>query len=246
MGSENEQKGTILLVEDEESLAIGLEYNLVEEGYSVVRAVHGEEALERFEPGNIDLIILDIMLPHMDGFQVAEHIREKSPQVPILMLTARRGVENRIRGLQTGADDYLTKPFHLKELLLRIQGMLKRSTWYREHAVQPDKMVFGPNIVDFDTLACTSGENSFRLTPLEAQLLRYFHENGGRVISRQELLKEVWKTTSKVETRTVDNFIRRLRKYFEPDPGHPRFFNNVRGAGYIFTDQKDSPEGKNS
>lgn len=239
MDSENRAGKTIMLVEDEDSLAIGLEYNLIEEGYTVVRAVHGKEAVAKFDPERIDLIVLDIMLPHMDGFEVAEKIREQSPQVPILMLTARRGVENRIRGLQTGADDYLTKPFHLKELLLRIQGMLKRKRWYREHATQPDQISFGPNSVNFNSLACRSGQNSFRLTPLEAELLRYLYENAGRVISRQELLREVWKSTSVVETRTVDNFIRRLRKYFESDPKKPRFFRNVRGAGYMYSDSDD-------
>jgi DNA-binding response OmpR family regulator len=237
MGKIEGSGSTILLVEDEESLAIGLEYNLMEEGYTVIRAAHGREALERYDPDHIDLIILDVMLPHMDGYEVAEKIRTQSPQVPILMLTARRGVENRIRGLETGADDYMTKPFHLRELLLRIQGMLKRSTWYREHTATPEEITFGSNAVNFNTLLCTSFKKNFRLTPLEADLMRYLYENSGRVLSRRELLKEVWKSTSRVETRTVDNFIRRLRKYFESDPKNPRYFKNVRGAGYVFLNE---------
>ncbi len=242
MSIEDEKGETILLVEDEESLAIGLEYNLTEEGYTVVRAVHGKEALEKFDPECIDLIVLDIMLPHMDGFQVAEKIREQSPQVPILMLTARREAVDRIRGLEMGADDYLTKPFHLKELLLRIQGMLKRRMWYRENAEQQQEIRFGSNRVNFDTLVCSSGEKRVRLTPLEAVLLRYLYENAGRVVSRKELLKNVWNSTSNIETRTVDNFIVRLRKYFEPDPGNPLFFRNVRGAGYIFSSVEEGEE----
>ena len=242
MSIEDEKGKTILLVEDEESLAIGLEYNLTEEGYTVVRAVHGKEALEKFDPERIDLIVLDIMLPHMDGFEVAEKIREQSPQVPILMLTARRGAVDRIRGLEMGADDYLTKPFHLKELLLRVQGMLKRRMWYRENVEQKQEIYFGLNRVNFDTLVCRSGENRIRLTPLEAVLLRYLYENAGRVVSRKELLKHVWNSTSNVETRTVDNFIVRLRKYFEPDPGNPRFFRNVRGAGYMFSSVEEEEE----
>ena len=242
MSIEDEKGETILLVEDEESLAIGLEYNLTEEGYTVVRAIHGKEALEKFDPECIDLIVLDIMLPHMDGFQVAERIREQSPQVPILMLTARREAVDRIRGLEMGADDYLTKPFHLKELLLRIQGMLKRRMWYRENAEQQQEIRFGLNRVNFDTLVCRSGENRIRLTPLEAVLLRYLYENAGRVVSRKELLKNVWNSTSNIETRTVDNFIVRLRKYFEPDPGNPRFFRNVRGAGYMFSSVEEGEE----
>ena len=225
----------ILLVEDEESLAIGLEYNLIEEGYEVVRARDGAEALNLYDPEEIDLVILDLMLPRVDGFAVAEKIRVSSPQVPILMLTARTAAADRIRGLESGADDYLTKPFHLRELLLRVGGMLKRKMWYRSLLEASTTYQFGNNTIDFASLTGHSGEREIRMTPLEAMLLRYFIQHKERVVSRKELLENVWQTASEVETRTVDNFIMRLRKHFEQDPAHPAFLRNIRGAGYLFT-----------
>ena len=227
------QVSTILLVEDEESLALGLEYNLSEEGYRVVRAADGVEALERFDPERTDLVILDLMLPRLDGFAVAERIRDISPQTPILVLTARTTPADRVRGLELGADDYLAKPFHLKELLLRVQGMLKRKKWYRRNSA-PAIGRIGDSEIDFHTLLATAKGQTFRLTPLEASLVRYFMANAGRVVSRKELLESVWKTAGELHTRTVDNFIVRLRRYFEPDPARPIYFRNVRGAGYLF------------
>jgi two-component system alkaline phosphatase synthesis response regulator PhoP len=221
----------ILLVEDEENLAIALEYNLCEEGYRVVRAADGRRAQECFSSGEFDLVILDIMLPYLDGFQVAQKMRDISPRIPILMLTARAAQADKIRGLQIGADDYLTKPFHLEELLLRIRGMLKRQRWYEN---QPTRCVFGNNEIDFSSLSARSGKRSFRLTPLEAMLCKYLIDRSGRVVSQRELLQEVWQIPADSETRTVDNFMVRLRRYFEADPAHPVFFQNVRGAGYLF------------
>ncbi|MBI9104393.1 MAG: response regulator transcription factor [Spirochaetales bacterium] len=232
-------KSRILLVEDEESLALGLEYNLKEEGYEVIRTDNGRGALERIFDETFDLVILDIMLPYLNGFEVAEKIRKKHPTLPILMLTALTGAADRIRGLQTGADDYLTKPFHLEELLLRVAGMLKRKMWYRELLTKEPEYSFGSNFINFNELRCTSGRKAFRITPLEASLLKYLIDNRDRIISREEFLDNVWNINSDTETRTVDNFIMRFRKYFEKDPCHPVFFRNVRGAGYIF-----SPKGK--
>jgi len=226
---------TILLVEDEESLAIGLTYNLEEEGYRIIKAGDGMEAVRLFGEHHIDMIILDIMLPHMDGFEVAEKIRAQSPRIPILMLTARTQPEDRIKGLQTGADDYLTKPFHITELLLRIRRMLKRTTWYKAVEQEDPVYHFGPKSVNFNTLTCLSGNSTRTLTPLEGRLLKYFIDNPGRIIPRSELLIKVWKTTSDVQTRTIDIFISRLRKYIEEDPSKPFFLKNVRGAGYLFT-----------
>jgi two-component system alkaline phosphatase synthesis response regulator PhoP len=234
MEPERVEDSTVLLVEDEENLAVGLEYNLTEEGYRVIRASDGGEALQRFDSEQIDLIILDLMLPHIDGFEVARRIRERSPQIPILMLTARTTAADRIRGLEIGADDYLTKPFHLRELLLRVRGMLRRKMWYRKSLELGTRYRFGDNDVDFSSLICTAQGKTFRLTPLEAGLLNYLIRNSGKVVSREELLENVWQTTGDLETRTVDNFIVRLRRYFEPDPSQPRFFKNVRGAGYEF------------
>jgi two-component system alkaline phosphatase synthesis response regulator PhoP len=226
----------ILLVEDEEGLAVALEYNLVEEGYRVIRAGDGRRALECFGAGDFDLVILDIMLPYVDGFQVAREMRALSPRIPILMLTARSSQADKIRGLETGADDYLTKPFHLRELLLRIRGMLRRQRWYEK---RPDRAVFGDNEIDFSSLAARAGKHRFRLTPLEAMLCKYLIEHRGRVVSRRELLREVWQVPAEVETRTVDNFMARLRRYFETDPARPVIFRNVRGAGYFFSCRED-------
>lgn len=224
----------ILLVEDEESFAEGLEYNLNAEGYRVVRAADGERAVELFPKQEFDLVVLDVMLPYLDGFEVARRIRRISPQVPILMLTARSAETDRINGLEAGADDYLTKPFHLKEFLLRIQGMLRRKTWYRIELGSKSKYRFGRNDINFADLTVNNGEDSFRLTPLEAALVRYLIDNPGRVISREELLEKVWQSTAGIETRTVENFIVRIRKRFEIDPGNPVYFKTVRGAGYLF------------
>lgn len=225
---------TVLLVEDEASLAAGLEYNLQEEGYRVVRAADGLRALELFAEQEFDLIILDLMLPYVDGFEVARQVREVSPRLPILMLTARTTIEDRIRGLETGADDYLTKPFHLRELILRVRGMLKRKMWYSSQLEEQTVYRFGENEIDFSTLHGRSGDRPVRLTPLEAVLLRYLIVRAGVIVSKRELLDKVWQTTSEVETRTVENFIVRLRKHFEPDPSNPVHIVTVRGAGYVF------------
>jgi two-component system alkaline phosphatase synthesis response regulator PhoP len=227
----------ILLVEDEESLAIGLKFNLTEEGYTVDWVIDGRQAVERYFSTDYDLVILDIMLPYLDGYQVAEQIRGKDPQIPILILTARTGALDRIKGLEIGADDYLTKPFHLMELLLRVKGMLKRKTWYQKATNEKPIYKFGDNQINFENLACRSGKSTFQLTAREAMVMRYLIENKGKIISRDELLEKVWSISSEIETRTVDNFILRLRKYFEPDPANPTLIKSIRGAGYIFDDR---------
>lgn len=228
----------ILIVEDEKSLAIGLKFNLEEDGYVASIAKDGREALKMFGKGNFDLVILDIMLPFVDGFQVAEEMRQESPQIPILMLTARTGVQDRVRGLETGADDYMAKPFHLAELLVRIKGMLKRKQWYKQITASTPVYRFGDNFVDFSKLECSSGRRKFKLTAREAVLLRYLIENRGRNVTRQELLENVWQISSEIETRTVDNFIVRLRRLFEPDPSMPVFIKSVRSVGYMFSDDE--------
>lgn len=229
----------ILLVEDEETLAVGLEYNLSEEGYKVVLARDGKQALRCFESQEFDLIILDIMLPYCDGFEVAQKIREKLPQIPILFLTARTGAIDRIHGLEIGADDYMTKPFHLQELLLRIKGMLKRKMWYKQiTAVQPVYR-FGDNEINFKNLEGRTKKNNFRLTPREAMVLKYLIDNKGKIVTRKELLEKVWNINSEIETRTVDNFIVRLRKYFEPNPAKPIYIKSIRSAGYMFIERED-------
>ncbi len=228
--------GRILLVEDEDSLAIGLEYNLSEEGYSVIIAPDGKQALEHIDSEQFDLVLLDIMLPYLDGFQVAQKIREQFPQMPILMLTARTAVKDRIRGLELGADDYLTKPFHLQELLLRIRGMLKRKRWYQSATTASPLYQFGENEVNFENLTCRAGKKDMKLTAREAMFMRYLIDNRGRAISRKEILENVWNIDSEVETRTIDNFIVRLRKFFEPNPSQPLYIKSIRGIGYMFED----------
>lgn len=224
----------LLLVEDEESLAIGLEYNLHEEGFDVDLAKDGKKALEYIERNTYDLLILDIMLPYVDGYEIAKRVREQDPQMPILFLSARNETADRIKGLEIGADDYLTKPFHLDELLLRIKGMLRRKSWYASGGEQTSKLNFGENEINFENYMARHGEKEFKLTAHEALLMQYFAAHAGKIVSRDELLKNVWQTRSDIETRTVDNFVMRLRKYFEQDPNKPRFFRSVRGKGYIF------------
>jgi DNA-binding response OmpR family regulator len=235
--SSNEFAGSkILLVEDEESLAIGLEYNLSQEGYQVDRAADGRKAVELIASCEYDLVILDIMLPYLDGFHVAKVVREKFPQMPILILTARTGIKDRVKGLEIGADDYLTKPFHLQELLLRLQGMLKRKMWYKTLAQVAPVYRFGGNEINFENLSCITRSGKIQLTVREAMVLKYLIEHKGKVVTRMELLENVWNINSEVETRTVDNFIVRLRKYFESDPAKPVFIKSIRSAGYIFSD----------
>jgi len=225
----------ILLVEDEENLAHGLIFNLEEEEYYVTHADNGRSAVECIQTRVFDLVILDIMLPFIDGFDVARLIREQYPQMPILMLTARRHIKDKIRGLETGADDYMTKPFHLEELLLRIQGMLKRRKWYQDSIKNENRIFIGSSEVDFDSFKCKTPHGPVTLTQREAMLLKYFTQRKGVIVTRDELLKNVWNMSSHIETRTVDNFIMRLRKYFEKDPSNPCLFKSIRSAGYMYT-----------
>jgi two-component system, OmpR family, alkaline phosphatase synthesis response regulator PhoP len=224
----------ILVVEDEDALAIGLEFNLAREGYHVVRAADGRQAIELFKNQTFDLVILDIMLPYIDGFTVAQQLRQEQPQLPILILTARKAAQDRIQGLALGADDYLTKPFHLEELLLRVQGMLRRKSWYRADEKSPQIYRFGKNEVNFGNLSCRAGRHRFQITPQEALALRYLIDHSGVIVSRKELLEHAWHLHADLETRTVDIFMVRLRRYFEPDPTQPIYFKSVRGAGYMF------------
>ncbi|HPG38543.1 MAG TPA: response regulator transcription factor [bacterium] len=230
----------ILLVEDEESLAVGLEYNLSEEGYAVMLAADGRKALEIYAAHPCDLVILDIMLPYMDGFQVAAKMRETDPQIPILMLTARTGLADRLKGLEIGADDYITKPFHLDELLLRVKGMLRRKQWYQKTSAANPVFCFGPHSINFQNLQCRAGKNEFTLTQHEAMVLKYFTDHVNTIVTRHELLEHVWQIRSEVETRTVDIFVARLRKYFEADPKNPVFFKSIRSAGYMFCVEPDN------
>ncbi len=231
----------ILIVEDEEHLAIGIKYNLEAEGYLVTTVGDGPAALALFHenPAAIDLIILDLMLPGMSGYAVCETLRDEGHTVPILMLSARTLVEDRIRGFDVGTDLYLQKPFDLEELISVVRNLLARRQ-RKPAAPTVDARPLGPiyrfgrAVVNFDTYQVTVADEPQRLTALEIKLLRYFVEHEGSVVTRSELLEHVWGLSHDTTTRTVDNFIVNLRKYFELDPAAPKHFLSVRGAGYRF------------
>jgi len=224
----------ILLVEDEVNIVRPLQFNLEQEGYEVHSTPSGKEALALYENGRFDLIILDLMLEEMDGFEVARQIRQRDPRLPILMLTARSAAEDRIHGLEIGADDYITKPFHLRELLLRVERMIERTTWFAGAEPPSRSVTIGGCRVDLDRLSGEGPRGPLQLTALEADLLKTLTSHPNRVFSRGELLEKVWGYDSSVETRTVDNFIVRLRKHFEEEPDQPRHFISLRGKGYMY------------
>jgi DNA-binding response OmpR family regulator len=230
----SDDKPRIMLVEDELHLARGICFNLELDGYVVSHFDRGETALEALRVERCDLIILDVMLPGMDGFQVCKAMRELDSRVPILMLTARSEDVDRVSGLESGADDYLTKPFNLAEFLLRVKGMLRRSSWYRPDPVE-EGYQFGVNEVYLLSYRAKTAQGEIDLTEMEVRVLALFFQREGQVIPRGELLESVWGYSSDTETRTLDNFIVRLRKYFEPDPTRPTHFLTVRGVGYRFS-----------
>lgn len=235
-----EAKKKILVVEDEPNLAFNLQLNLKAEGYDVVLAADGQSALDRFgDAGPFDLVILDVMLPELSGIEVAKTIRGKDDQTHILMLTALGKEDDRLRGFEAGVDDYITKPFHLKELLMRVKRMVQRAKYFQapaEAAVESPILKFGPFELDTELLQLKSPGGGFTLTAMEADVLKEFMQNPKRVLSREHLLDAVWGMKGDIETRTVDNFIVRLRRYLETDPTNPRFLLSVRGRGYRLVD----------
>jgi two-component system, OmpR family, alkaline phosphatase synthesis response regulator PhoP len=230
----------ILVVEDEGHLAAGIKYNLDAEGYRVTTTGDGPSALAfiKDNPDSVDLVILDLMLPGMSGYAVCETLRADKQHMPILILSARTLAEDRARGFDVGADQYLTKPFDLDELLSRINGLLtlhsRRSGHEPENPTVIPVFEFDENRVNFEKHQATVRGEAVRLTQLEMKLLRYFVENEGRLIPRRELLENVWEMPGYLTTRAPDQFIRRLRKIFEPDPAKPRFFLTIRDGGYRF------------
>lgn len=232
----HEEKPHILLVEDEIHLARGICFNLEQDDYRVSHVESGEEALERMQYDRFALIILDIMLPGIDGFEVCEKIRTMDTRVPILILTARSAEGDRITGLEKGADDYLVKPFNLSEFLLRVRGMLRRSAWYRPEPVE-EAYRFGDNEVFLLSYRARTAQGEIDLTDLEVKMLALFFQKEGETVTRKTLLERVWGYSLDTETRTLDNFIVRIRKYFEPDPANPVYFQTVRGVGYRFVKQ---------
>jgi DNA-binding response OmpR family regulator len=225
----------ILVVEDEENLALGLRFNLEAEGHEVEIEGDGSDAARRLEDPErrFDLVILDLMLPGMSGFEVARRARAAGEYVPILVLTAKGDVQDLVRGLEEGADDYLTKPFRLDELLARVRGLLRRRRWGRvDSGETPRSVEIGEATVHFDRFELETRGGTLALTTREAGLLRALVEREGQALTRGELLEEVWGLRPDTQTRVVDNFIVRLRRYLEPDPARPRHILSVRGHGY--------------
>ena len=223
----------ILLVEDEESIRDLVKLNLELEGHEVVAKKDGRTALQSFQGEYFDLIVLDVMLPEVDGFQICEQIRLTNVDIPIIMLTAKDSPMDRINGLKKGADDYLTKPFNLEELLLRVNNLLKRVQKTPESLTK--LFTFGTNEVDFVTYQAKGNPGIFTLTKKEAMLLKLLIDRKNEVVSRQQILQSVWGYDVYPSTRTIDNFILSFRKYFEEDPKNPAYFLSVRGVGYKFS-----------
>lgn len=229
--------GQVLLVEDDPHLSAGLAENLRAEGLQVHVANDGAKALDWCATNSADLIVLDVMLPQLDGFTVCQRLRTRGDNTPVLFLTARGDPADRVRGLEAGGDDYLAKPFHLAEFLLRARAILRRWQWYRAAAESPSgaTLRFGANEVEFATFRARSWDGQEHvLTEKEAMILKVLAEHGGDIVSREDLLERVWGYEVYPSTRTVDNFIVRLRKRFERDVANPQHFLTVWGVGYRF------------
>jgi DNA-binding response OmpR family regulator len=240
----------VLVVEDEAHLAQGLRFNLEEEGYQAEVVGDGESATDKLlgRKENFDAVVLDIMLPGKDGFDVVSELRAARNYVPVLMLTARGRPEDVLKGFASGADDYLAKPFDLSILLARLQGLLRRSEWMRGGAkpADPEREKNGTSVdgfgtfsfagktIDFGGLELHSHGTTTHLTLMESELLRHLVQNDGKIVSRKQILEEVWGLHEDTDTRAIDNFVVRLRRYIEDDPGHPRHLLTVRGVGYKF------------
>ncbi|HKK76065.1 MAG TPA: response regulator transcription factor [Saprospiraceae bacterium] len=222
----------ILLVEDEENIRNVVKLNLEMEEFEVVATDNGKDALKYFKDQHFDLIILDVMLPEVDGFQICEQIRLTNMEVPVIFLTAKDASGDRITGLKKGGDDYLTKPFVLEELLLRVHNLIKRTAKGDESNLETYE--FGNNQVNFITYEAQGNPGTFTLTKKEAMLLKLLIDRRNEVVSRQQILQSVWGYDVYPSTRTIDNFILSFRKYFEEDPKNPQFFLSVRGVGYKF------------
>lgn len=222
----------ILLVEDEENIRETVKLNLELEDYEVVATDDGKKALKYTQEQHFDLLILDVMLPEVDGFQICEQVRLTNREVPIIFLTAKDTAQDRVAGLRKGADDYLTKPFNLEELLLRVEKLIQRTSKAPEASA--DVYSFGDNTINFATYEAEGNPGTFTLTKKEAMLLKLLIDRKGEVVSRQQILQSVWGYDVYPSTRTIDNFILSFRKYFEREPREPEFFLSVRGVGYKF------------
>jgi DNA-binding response OmpR family regulator len=234
----------LLVVEDEIHIASGLRFNLEADGHEVLVVDNGEAALDVIakHPARVDLVVLDVMLPGIDGFSVASQMRAHGWLIPILMLTARGRAEDVLRGFEAGADDYLPKPFELTILVARINALLRRHAWHVAASTAgaaaapsaPDTFTFNGKTVDFDAQVLQVKNKKYPLTLMEANLLRYLLQHEGKAVSRKSMLEDVWNLREDTDTRAIDHFIARLRKYIEKDPARPRHLQTVRGVGYRF------------
>ena len=233
------QKLSILLVDDEENLQDALRLNFEMEGYEVTSAYDGAQALKAVENEHFDLIVLDVMLPEIDGVTVCENIRLTNDEIPILMLSAKNQSADRVLGLKKGADDYLTKPFNLEELLLRVQNLIHKSQRISSKEPLPDEYRFGNSVINFKSLECINKNGEIvPLTKKEGMLLKLLIENKNEVVTREKILQSVWGYNVYPTTRTVDNFILNFRRYFEEDSRNPKYFHSIRGIGYKFTNRE--------
>lgn len=231
----------ILIVEDERHIADGLRFNLEAEGFETEVAADGSVALDVLRARNFDAIVLDVMLPEVDGFAVARRLRESENFTPILMLTARSRPEDVLDGFEAGADDYLPKPFELQIFLARLNGLLRRREWFKKETKPPVEngiVEINNRLIDFSNLELRSETETIHLTLMEAKLLKYLIENAGTAVSRKTILEEVWDLNEETDTRAIDNFVVRLRRYLEDAPESPKILQTVRGVGYRFVEDK--------
>jgi len=232
-----DKKISILLVEDEENLHEALKLNLELEGYEITSAYNGSAALKAVSDEYFDLIILDVMLPELDGISVTETIRLQNNDIPILILSAKNSSADRVLGLKKGADDYLTKPFNLEELLLRVHKLIEKNKKMQDKETIGDTYQFGSNLIDFKAQeAKTKSGETVQLSRKETMLLKLLIENKNEVVPREKILQAVWGYNVYPTTRTIDNFILSFRKYFEEDSRNPRYFHSVRGVGYKYSE----------
>ena len=225
----------ILLVEDEADLAELIKINLELDGYKVSVAVHGAVAIQRLKSESFDLVIMDIMMPSMDGITATQHIRLTNNDIPIMILSASNSSKDRIAGLKAGADDYMSKPFELEEMMLRVQKLIRRTQQHLPRLTLQE-FIFGSNYINFNSYKASSANGDFKLTKKEAQLLKLLIEKKNQVVTREEILKTVWGYTVFPSTRTIDNFILAFRKYFEEDAKNPKYFLSMRGVGYKYSE----------
>jgi len=225
----------LLVVEDEKHLAEVIVDNLEVEGYEVVLETNGERALESIRKDPPGLVLLDVMLPGLDGFTICSKLREENNRVPILFLTAKGDNDDRVHGLALGGDDYLPKPFDLRELILRVKAILRRQEWTTDSSNGGEALVLGETTIDFSTYVASAPDREVELSTKEILILRCLAERKGEVVTRDEILDRVWGYEAFPTTRTIDNFIVRLRRVLEPDPQNPRFIHTIRGSGYRLT-----------